>query len=98
MDNLRHKLTLSVEKKQRGWNDMEAQIYDFARAAGQALLNPILLTVPVIGVLGLVTGAAGRVAVIAEDFLADHTEASADRGGSVSAALQTVTPQRTNER
>jgi hypothetical protein len=77
---------------------MEAQIYDFARTAGQALLNPILLAVPVIGVLGLATGAAGRVAVIAEDFLADHMEASADRGGSASATLQTVTPQQTNER
>ena len=77
---------------------MEAQIYDFARTAAQALLNPILLAVPVIGVLGLVTGAAGRVAVIAEDFLADHTQPSADRGGSASAALHTVTPQQTNQR
>lgn len=77
---------------------MEAQIYDFARTAGQALLNPILLAVPVIGVLGLATGAAGRVAVIAEDFLAHHTQPSAGRDGSASAALHTVTAQQTNQR
>ena len=77
---------------------MEAQIYDFARTAGQALLNPILLVVPVIGVLGIATGAAGRVAVIAEDFLAAPTQPSADRDGSARAAPDPVTPQQTEQR
>ena len=52
---------------------MEAQIYDIATSAGRVLLNPFLLIVPVIGVLALVTGVAGRVAIVVEDFLSDHT-------------------------
>jgi len=41
---------------------METQIYDIASNAGRVLLNPFLLTVPVVGALVLVTGFAGRVA------------------------------------
>ncbi len=47
---------------------MEAQIYDIASNAGRVLLNPFLLTVPVVGALVLVTGFAGRVAVSIEDL------------------------------
>ncbi len=47
---------------------MEAHIYDIASNAGRVLLNPFLLTVPVVGALVLVTGFAGRVAVSIEDL------------------------------
>ena len=47
---------------------MEAHIYDIASNAGRLLLNPFLLTVPVVGALVLVTGFAGRVAVSIEDL------------------------------
>lgn len=47
---------------------MEAHIYDIASNAGRVLLNPFLLTVPVVGALVLVTGLAGRVAISIEDL------------------------------
>ena len=47
---------------------MEAHIYDIASNAGRVLLNPFLLTVPVVGALALMTGLAGRVAVSIEDL------------------------------
>jgi hypothetical protein len=47
---------------------MEAHIYDIASNAGRVLLNPFLLTVPVVGALVLVTGVAGRVAISIEDL------------------------------
>ena len=47
---------------------MEAHIYDIASNAGRVLLNPFLLTVPVVGALALVTGLAGRVAVSIENL------------------------------
>ncbi len=47
---------------------MEAHIYDIASNAGRVLLNPVLLTVPVVGLLVLVTGFAGRVAISIEDL------------------------------
>ena len=47
---------------------MEAHIYDIASNAGRGLLNPFLLTVPVVGALVLVTGFAARVAVSIEDL------------------------------
>ena len=53
---------------------MEAQIHDIALSAGRILLNSFLLTVPVVGGLALVTGVAGRVAIMVEDFLYDHIQ------------------------
>ena len=47
---------------------MEAHIYDIASNVGRVLLNPFLLTMPVIGALALVTGLAGRVAISIEDL------------------------------
>ena len=47
---------------------MEAHIYDIASNAGRVLLNPFLLTMPVVGALVLVTGLAGRVAISIEDL------------------------------
>ena len=47
---------------------MEAHIYDIASNAGRVLLNPFLVTVPVVGLLVLVTGFAGRVAISIEDL------------------------------
>ncbi len=47
---------------------MEAHIYDIASNAGRVLLNPFLATVPVVGLLVLVTGFAGRVAISIEDL------------------------------
>ncbi len=47
---------------------METIIYDIASNAGRVLLNPFLLTVPVVGALVLVTGLAGRVAISIEDL------------------------------
>ena len=52
---------------------MEAHIYDIASNAGRVLLNPFLLTVPVVGVLALVTGFAGRVATFTEDLHSKRT-------------------------
>ncbi len=54
-------------------SDMEAQIRDIATSASQVLLNPFLLTVPVVGVLALVTGFASRIALFVEDFVYDRT-------------------------
>ena len=47
---------------------MEAHIYDIASNAGNVLLNPFLLTVPVVGALVLMTGLAARVALSIEDL------------------------------
>ena len=47
---------------------MEAHIYDIASNAGRLLLNPFLLTVPVVGALVLITGLAARMAISLEDL------------------------------
>ncbi len=47
---------------------MEAHINDIASNARSVLKNPDLLNVPVVGLLVLVTGFAGRVAVSIEDL------------------------------
>ncbi len=47
---------------------MEAHIYDIASNAGRVLLNPFLLTVPVVGALVLMTGLAARMAISIEDL------------------------------
>jgi len=47
---------------------MAAQIHDIAISAGGVLLNPFLLTVPILVLLAIVTGFAGRVAVFVEDL------------------------------
>ena len=54
-------------------NGMEAQIHDIATSASQVLQNPILHTVPVVGVLAVVTGFAGRIALFVEDLMYDRT-------------------------
>jgi hypothetical protein len=47
---------------------MAAQIYDIATSAGGILLNPFLLIVPILVLLAIVTGFAGRVIVFVEDL------------------------------
>lgn len=47
---------------------MEAQIIEIATAAGRVLLHPAAIGLPLLGVLALATGLAGRVAVLIEDF------------------------------
>lgn len=52
---------------------MEAHINDIASIASRILLNPFLLTVPVVGLLALVTGFAARVATFTEDLHSRRT-------------------------
>ncbi len=47
---------------------MAAQIHDIAISASGALLNPFLLIVPIVVVLAIVTGFAGRVVLVVEDL------------------------------
>ncbi|MDJ0925571.1 MAG: hypothetical protein QNJ77_13515 [Acidimicrobiia bacterium] len=47
---------------------MEALVHNITAIAGRMLFNPLLLTVPVLGLLALVTGAAGRIATAFQDF------------------------------
>ena len=47
---------------------MAAQIYDIATSASGVLLNPIVLIVPIVVALAIITGFAGRVAVVVEDL------------------------------
>ncbi len=52
---------------------MEAHINDIASNASRVLLNPFLLTMPVVGLLALVTGFAARVATFIEDLHSRRT-------------------------
>ena len=47
---------------------MAAQIHDIVTSASGVVLNPFLLIVPIVVVLAIITGFAGRVAVIVEDL------------------------------
>ncbi len=47
---------------------MAAQIHDIAISSSGALLNPFLLIVPIVVVLAIVTGFAGRVVLVVEDL------------------------------
>lgn len=47
---------------------MESQIIEIATAAGRFLLHPIVIVVPLLAVLALATGVAGRLAVFVEDL------------------------------
>ncbi len=47
---------------------MAAQIHDIATSASGVLLNPFLLIMPIVAVLAIITGFAGRVAVVMEDL------------------------------
>ena len=47
---------------------MAAQIHDIALGASGVLLNPLLLIAPIVVVLAITTGFAGRVAVVMEDL------------------------------
>ena len=47
---------------------MAAQIHDIAIGASGVLLNPILLIVPIVVVLAIITGFAGRVVLVVEDL------------------------------
>jgi len=47
---------------------MAAQIHDIATSASSVLLNPIVLIVPIVVALAIITGFAGRVAVVVEDL------------------------------
>ena len=47
---------------------MTAQIHDIAISASGALLNPFLLIVPIVVVLAIVTGFAGRFVLVVEDL------------------------------
>lgn len=47
---------------------MAAQIHDIAISASGVLLNPFLLIVPIVVVLAIVTGFAGRVVLVVEDL------------------------------
>jgi len=47
---------------------MAAQIHDIATSASGVLLNPIVLIVPIVVALAIITGFAGRVAVVVEDL------------------------------
>ena len=47
---------------------MAAQILDIAISASGVLLNPLLLIVPIVVVLAIITGFAGRVVVVVEDL------------------------------
>lgn len=47
---------------------MESQIIEIATAAGRFLLNPVAIIVPLLAVLALATGVAGRIAVFVEDW------------------------------
>ena len=47
---------------------LTAQILDIATSASSVLLNPLLLIVPIVVVLAIITGFAGRVVVVVEDL------------------------------
>ncbi len=47
---------------------MAAQIHDIAISASGVLLNSFLLIVPIVVVLAIVTGFAGRVVLVLEDL------------------------------
>jgi hypothetical protein len=47
---------------------LAAQILDIATSASSVLLNPLLLIVPIVVVLAIITGFAGRVVVVVEDL------------------------------
>ena len=47
---------------------MAAQIHDIATSASGVLLYPIVLIVPIVVALAIITGFAGRVAVVVEDL------------------------------
>ena len=47
---------------------LAAQILDIATSATGVLLNPLLLIVPIVVVLAIITGFAGRVVVVVEDL------------------------------
>ncbi len=46
-----------------------SQIQETAAGTTGIVLNPFVLTVPVVAVLAIVTGLAGRVAILLEDLL-----------------------------
>ena len=48
---------------------MEAQLHHIATNAGHVLFNPTVLAVSAAAALILVTGVAGRVVAVVEDFL-----------------------------
>ena len=48
---------------------MEAQILDIAIGSGKLVLNPVGLVSLVAALLALITGFAGRMVFVAEDFL-----------------------------
>ena len=48
---------------------MEAQILEMANRASRMLLDPVLLSVAVVGVLAVMTGVAQRLTVTVEDIL-----------------------------
>lgn len=68
---------------------MEARIADAAAGAGQVLLSPALLAGFTIGIVAVLTGLAGRVAVVVEDL-----GVRPSRGVPVLPAPTTVAPQR----
>jgi len=47
---------------------MAAQIHDIAISTSGVLLDPFLLIAPIVVVLAIITGFAGRVAVVVEDL------------------------------
>ena len=57
---------------------MEAQIIEIATAAGRVLIHPIVIAVPLLVVLALATGLAGRLAVLVEDVRQPRTARSSD--------------------
>jgi hypothetical protein len=47
---------------------MQAQVGNIALSASRILLNPVVLTILVVGALALVTGLVARVVVLVEDL------------------------------
>ena len=47
---------------------MQAQVGNIALSASRILLNPVVVTILVVGALMLVTGLAARVVVLLEDL------------------------------
>lgn len=46
-----------------------SQFHEFAAGATGVVLNPFVLTVSIVAALAIITGLAGRVAILLEDLL-----------------------------
>ena len=57
---------------------MDTLISNLATTAGRLLLNPLVITVPLLGLLAVATGFAGRAAIVVEDLRSVATARAKD--------------------